>query len=105
MRRAFTLVELCLVLVILSLLAGIGFWGLVQWRQLDDNTRMQQDLLRIHRAKMLWRMDHEPQQFPDVEASRWQSLQNYLKPAPQPPAGWVYLINDLMVYPMAVPSS
>ncbi len=98
-RRAFTLVELMVVVLIIGILLAIATPNLARARQSAQAKGCQANLRQIVGAKERWAMDNNmgPDDAPTMAEIAVPGV--YLKGVPRCPAGGSYTINKLSVLP------
>lgn len=77
--KGYSLVEMLGVLILLSLLMGIGIWSFGNNKDSATFGQISSDLNRLSSAKTLWRTEHPRDAFPLDEPSRFTVLQPYIK--------------------------
>ena len=78
-KKAFNLIELTAVVVLLTLLSTGAIIGLRKQREAVNSSKLLQCLDAIDQAKQTWRVFNPQATWPDNEAQRWQELQTFLK--------------------------
>jgi len=96
-RRGFTLVEIMIVVLILSMLLSIAVPSFIKARETSRSKACIAKLRNIMYAKEYWGTETNA---PVTATPTWaQLLAGYLKEQPECPAGGKYSINDLAHYP------
>ena len=98
-KRAFTLVEIMIVLAIFSIIIAIAVPTWVKQRALSRQRSCQENLRKINGAKEEWAMENKQ---PTTAVPVWENLvaadgSGYLKRQPFCPGGGDYAINAVNV--------
>jgi prepilin-type N-terminal cleavage/methylation domain-containing protein len=97
-RRAFTMIEIMIVVVIMGVLLNIAAPGMIRGRERARARACVTNLRRIDGAKEQWAMDTRANANTTAPAIT-TLVGTYIKSTPLCPSGGGYLVNNLGVHP------
>ena len=90
MNKAFTLLELLVVIGVIGLLAALSLPNFMSARQRARDAQRKSDLIQIQKALELYKLDH-------------QNPVAYVDPLPEPGARWTHETDNTVVYMNKMP--
>lgn len=99
-RRAFTLIEIMIVVLIIGILLAIAIPNFVRARESSRQKACISNLKQIQSAKEQWAMDNrQPGTATPTAGDLWGTATDYIKDEPKCPASGTYTINDVSTDP------
>ena len=99
MKKAFTLVEIMIVVAIIGIILSIAVPSFLRARETSRATACQGNLNQISGAKETWALENRS---PGTSTPTWSSLIGatlYIKATPNCPGGGTYTLNNVQTDP------